>query len=109
MNILFTLKRYNNYTAYGHVDFWDEWIRKIATTLVCKPCEKNCDFDLYTKSLAKTISLFVLALREKNSKYLNAIENPTTSGVYDPSLSITSQYKINNYDVLKSGPFCDHL
>jgi hypothetical protein len=76
---------------------------------VCKSCETNCDYDLYTNSLAKTISLFVLALREKDAKYLNAIENPKASGMFDPKINIISEYKLNNYDVLKSGPFCNHL
>jgi hypothetical protein len=98
--------RYNNYTQYGHADFFDPWIRK---SIVCKSCETNCDYDLYTNSLAKTISLFVLALREKDPKYLNAIENPKASGMFDPKINIISEYKLNNYDVLKTGPFCNHL
>ena len=57
---------------------------------------------------AKAISLFVLAIRKKNQNYLNAIENPNTSGMFDPSFKIESFYKLNNYDVIKTGVFCNH-
>ena len=77
----------------------------IAGHLVCKTCESNCDYSLYRTNLVNSITYFLKALKEKNPKYLNAIENPS-SGMFDPNINIISTYKPNGYDVLKTGPFC---
>ena len=58
-------------------------------------------------TIAKAISIFILAIREKSETYLNELENPS-SGVFDPSIKIESFFKHNNYDVLKTGAFCNH-
>jgi hypothetical protein len=59
-------------------------------------------------TVAKAISTFILAIREKSEMYLNELENPNSSGVFDPSIKIESFFKHNNYDVLKTGAFCLH-
>ena len=80
--------------------------RKDFGSVICSTCETgDCDFEMYRNNLIKAVSFFILGVRERNGAYLEAIENPSPS-VFDVSLNITAMYKLNGYDVTKTGPFC---
>lgn len=97
---------YMNFTEYGHADFLDDWVIKCCAGLVCKTCTKDCKFDLYRESIAKTISYFIKGIDEKNAMYLRALESPNNSTMFNPEIKVTSFFDYNGFDVLKTGPFC---
>lgn len=51
VKLYFFRKRYLNFTGYGHADNLDFIFRK-AAYLVCKTCEKDCDYELFRNELA---------------------------------------------------------
>ena len=86
-------------------------MRHPFATSVCTACDhvhKNCDFPTYRANLANAVSYFITAVDKKNSKYLNAIQQPTKSGMFNSTISIVSKFKENGYDILKTGAFCTH-
>ncbi len=119
-----------NFTNYGHADILEDWVNKpffliiILTRLipsisnkkvreyfaskVCHQCISDCEYTLYKKNSVKAISYFLLAVEQKNATYLKALENPKSSGFFDPSINITSIQKYNGFDILEKGPFCVH-
>jgi hypothetical protein len=64
---------------------------------------------LYRANVAKAVAYFLLALETRNKTYEFALENPKESGAFDPSLNIQALYKLNGYDIQKTGPFCNHI
>jgi hypothetical protein len=58
--------------------------------------------------VVKAISYFIKAVDERDAASLSIIENPNQSGQFDPSIKIESKYKLNGFDIIKTGPFCKH-
>jgi hypothetical protein len=56
----------------------------------------------------KAISYFVKGVQGQDESYLNAIENPEKSPLFDATISKSGYHKYQNYDVIKTGPFCNH-
>ena len=87
-------------------------VRKDFSSLVCSACDqvkdRVCTFELYRANLAKAIDYFIRAVDEKSSFYLNVINDPSDSGMFDKSISISAFYKYKGFDVTKTGPFCNH-
>lgn len=103
---------YLNFTDYGHADILDEWVRNPFASAVCKACDhvnKNCDFTTYRSNLADAVNYFMYAVDTKNEAYLNAIKNPTKSGMFNKMINIDSKYNENGFNILETGGFCKHL
>ncbi len=49
-----------------------------------------------------------MAVDEKNSTYLKAIQQPENSGMFNLTMNILSKYKENGFDILETGAFCKH-
>ena len=84
-------------------------IRKCCAQLVCLTCSKNCEFELYRENIVNAISYFLKGINEKISTYINALENPKNSNLFNKTLNIESFYNHNGFNVLETGPFCKHL
>lgn len=63
---------------------------------------------MYRSSVAKAISYFIRGVDMKNSRYLNAVESPMNSSMFDQAIFINTSYKLNGFDVTETGPFCSH-
>ncbi len=59
-------------------------------------------------NLALTVKYFIRAIDGKDSTYLNAIQYPQKSGLYNSTINISSKFNLNGYNVLNTGPFCIH-
>jgi hypothetical protein len=62
----------------------------------------------YRQNIAKAINYFIIAVDEKNSTYLKAIQQPENSGMFNLTMNILSKYKDNGFDILETGAFCKH-
>ncbi|CAF1089929.1 unnamed protein product, partial [Brachionus calyciflorus] len=89
-----------NFTNYGHADILDDWAIKYVGSTICKTCENNCDYSMYRTNVVKAIGLFYNGINQKNSQFVNALEEPNSSGFFDKSLNVLSKYKYNGYNIL---------
>lgn len=78
------------------------------TYLICTPCKTNCKFDLYRTNVVKAISFFLQGVNEKNETFIEALENPAESNMFDKDINITAEFKYNGFDILNTGPFCNN-
>lgn len=76
-------------------------------SVICKSCPVNCDKPLYITTVVQAIGYFLKGIKEKDEKYIKAIENPAKSPLFDSSIKIEATFKHNGYDVTKTGPFCN--
>jgi hypothetical protein len=56
--------------------------------------------------VAKTINYFLTGVEQKNQFYIDAIQNPSESKLFDPRIKIESFYKTNGINVTETGSFC---
>ena len=75
---------------------------------MCKSCVGHCDFKMYRESVVKAVSSFLNGIDNRNSTFLDVIENPKNSSVFDPAIGINAFHDLGGFDVLKTGPFCIH-
>jgi hypothetical protein len=102
---------YLNFTQYGHADILDDWVINFAD-IECSGCKtkgKNCDIPTYRKNLANAVSYFLNAVDEKNLNFLQAIQFPEKSGMFNSSINVEAKYKENGFNIINTGPFCNHL
>ena len=88
---------------------------RFLSNLNCKFCQKNCEFSLYHNSMANAVAYFLKAINNTNNPkqqdFLDAIQNPVNSSLFDPKIELISEFKNNKdeYNVKNTGPFCKHL
>ena len=75
---------------------------------MCKACYQDCQFELYRQSLANAISYFLKGVYEKNTIYIQALESPNNSTLFNPILSLEYYFDHNGFDVIQTGAFCKH-
>lgn len=76
---------------------------------ICKTCPEDCDRPLYRTNVVNSIAYFLKGVQNRDQKYIDALENPVKSGLFDNSIKIEPTFKHNNYDVIKTGPFCSRF
>jgi len=75
---------------------------------MCKSCRGDCNFGVYRESVVKSISFFLTGIDQRNSTFLDAIQNPKNSSMFNPVIEINASHDLGGFDVLKTGPFCIH-
>lgn len=73
---------------------------------MCKDCKISCDIPIYQKNMIIAISYFLNGVKEKNETFLDVIENPSKSSLFDETVKIEAMYDHNGFDVTKTGSFC---
>lgn len=68
----------------------------------------TCEFDTYKANVVHAINYFLNGVDNSNAEYINALQNPMSSGLFNFTINIESKYKYNGFDVLKTGSFCIH-
>lgn len=76
-------------------------------SFMCKMCPNDCNRPLYRTNIANSISYFLKGIKNRDQKFIDAIENPSKSGLFDKEIHIEPTFKHNGYDVIKTGPFCN--
>lgn len=96
-----------NFTQYGHADILDDKIRKLAS-LICKVCDKDCEFEMYRNNVVKAIGLFYNGVNNRVDYFIQGLEKPNESKFFDEQIEISSVFHYNGYNVLNTGGFCIH-
>jgi hypothetical protein len=62
--------------------------------------------ELYRINVVKAIAYFLNGVKRRDETLIEAIENPTKSGMFDETMKIKAVFKHNGFDVIKTGAFC---
>ena len=93
---------YLNFTEYGHADCLDDFWMSFAK-VICRTCEKNCDYDKYRTNMALGLSKFVEGLHWKNESAFDYFEKPETW----TNITVQTHFKLLGFDK-KAGGYCKH-
>lgn len=61
-----------NVTKYGHIDFFNNEYRDLAT-IACATCKKDCNFSQYRTLVKEAILSFIDAILYRDGASLNVI------------------------------------
>ena len=95
-------KWFINATKYGHIDFYDDYYRKISTAM-CSTCTKDCDFPTYRKFVKEMILSFCDAILNKDALALKYIEANSFT------INTIQKFDHMGYDPYTAGGFCKRV